>query len=198
MLLKTKRKLPSKAAIADYWKDKELPNGHPVIIDWYEPSCWACGRWTHNEKEGEMIEKGDFKGLWNHPIYNLERCHIIPSAIGGSDNVDNLFLMCHWCHKSSPDTSNPEYFFDWVMKRSWADTVKETPIWKASRIILDYGYKLADFTEFINKVSNHEIDFNVDIDTNTHGFELSESTMIYTYVDAFIKYTKKEDINGES
>lgn len=189
--------LPSKYKIAEYWRDKLLPNGYPVITDYYEPSCWACGNWIHNEYEGERIRKGDSKSLWNDSIYELERCHIIPRALGGSDTADNLFLMCPHCHKASPDTTDVDYFFDWVMKRTWSDTVDESPIWKARQMIIDYGYDSSEFIDFMRKVYAYEIELDLDFEINTHGFEFSDSTIIYTYANSFMKYKREEGLYGK-
>ena len=35
----------------------------------------------------------------------LERCHLIPRALGGSDNIDNLVLLCQVHHKQAPNLS---------------------------------------------------------------------------------------------
>jgi hypothetical protein len=49
----------------------------------------------------------------------LQRCHIIPKSLGGSDEPSNLFLMCAECHDLAPNTPLPHLFFKWVDKQSW-------------------------------------------------------------------------------
>ena len=130
------RKYISHYKIFDYWKDKYItPNGevishseiksfddYPGIIsvvdDWGEPECWCCGRWT-NEIIDEDSEKG-LKDLYKrkHVTSFLQRAHIIPRQLGGSDtDPANLFLLCSECHQFSPDTVYPTEFFKYVYKR---------------------------------------------------------------------------------
>lgn len=68
----------SQKAIIDYWI-KHQDEGE-LGVDWAEAHerCWRCG----------------YKS-------RLERCHIIPSSLGGTDNPCNLILLCHRCHKEA-------------------------------------------------------------------------------------------------
>jgi len=34
---------------------------------------------------------------------DLMPCHYVPSSLGGSDNVDNLWLGCFTCHRQQHD-----------------------------------------------------------------------------------------------
>lgn len=109
--------LPSKREIFDYWKERLLEIG--VFIDWGEPSCWACG--FHYEAKYD-IKRPD--ASWEEIFLcwekiPLQRCHIIPRSLGGSDSVGNLFLMCRECHDLAPNTSIPEIFFEWVRSQAW-------------------------------------------------------------------------------
>lgn len=124
--------------IFDYWKDRSITSsgevvkgglqGECVIIDWAEPNCWACGRRAIRDAKGEGAlqekcesENGefDFQQMWNDSRVKsaLNRCHIVPAALGGKDEPPNLFLLCEECHMLSPDTTNPANFFRWVYKR---------------------------------------------------------------------------------
>ena len=119
--------------IYNYWKDKGVcRNGEiikiddiedfdeqiVIIEDDYEPICFACGKPIigYYEKKGEPL--ADIKELWNDRKVKskLDRCHIIPRALGGGVDPKNLFLMCHECHFMSPDTTNVSAFFRWVYK----------------------------------------------------------------------------------
>lgn len=116
--------------IFDYWKDKGISKEGEiikatsvdsiddiVILDWGEPCCWGCGRpiISNYEKSVDRLNI-DLKLLWNHKevTTKLNRCHIVPKALGGSDLPDNLFLMCESCHTESPDTINKKAFIRWV------------------------------------------------------------------------------------
>lgn len=104
--------LPLKSEIFDYWKERLPALG--FFIDWGEPSCFAC-RFHYGTKYD--IKRSD--AGW-HEIFEcwnsipLQRCHIVPRSLGGTDEVANLFLMCRECHDPAPNTNIPEIFFDWA------------------------------------------------------------------------------------
>ena len=182
--------MPTKAQIADYWKDKTLPNGYPVIVDWYEPSCWACHDYQCPEEEGELIEQGAFNTLWNHPTYNLERCHIHPKALGGSNDVSNLFLMCPTCHKDSPDTTNRELFFEWVSKRTLKDTLKSAYPWiyDLANELENRNIPVEDFNSWYEEdKTRYEKAYE---QMNSHGFEIVDSTIVAGFLGYYLENVK--------
>ncbi len=139
----TKRKsLPSVGKIFDYWKDKYEITGF-CFVDWGEPSCPSCGNQIHNiefedpEKHQQYLKQGKFETIWNTCI-GLERHHIIPHSLGGSDKVDNLFLLCHECHGQAPMTNNSDAFFKWLK------TPKEHNYW---RKFMKKGQEIKQFIE---------------------------------------------------
>jgi ribosomal protein L37E len=79
------------AEIVDYWAHREDECG--LSVDWAEAHerCWRCG----------------YKS-------NLERCHIIPHSLGGSDSTDNLVLLCRRCHRESPNVKDPSFIWRWL------------------------------------------------------------------------------------
>jgi hypothetical protein len=104
--------LPSKSQVFEYWKDRLDELG--FFVDWGEPGGWACG--FHYDDKYD-IKRSDVTwdvilDCWNS--IPLQRCHIIPRSLGGTDDVANLFLMCRECHDLAPNTSVPEVFFDWA------------------------------------------------------------------------------------
>lgn len=66
----SKRNMPSKFQIYNYWKD--LIFDFPDTIN----TCWGCG----------------FES-------NIQRCHIHDRCESNNDNLDNLILLCSYCHK---------------------------------------------------------------------------------------------------
>jgi len=54
---------------------------------------------------------------WKHAP--LQRCHVVPAALGGADEPANLFLMCRECHDRAPNTASREYFLRWATSQSW-------------------------------------------------------------------------------
>ena len=56
------------------------------------PTCFVCGKDKY-----------------------LERCHLIPKALGGSNNADNLVLLCNEHHMQAPNTSlSKEIMLEWI------------------------------------------------------------------------------------
>ena len=114
-------------AIFDYWKDKCISmNGEVssngeyydyVVHDFGEPSGWGCGKPVKVKNYERLLRDNDLQSIWNGVSGKLERCHIIPNALGGEDKPSNLFLLCHECHLLSPDTSNPKSFLRWIKRR---------------------------------------------------------------------------------
>jgi len=79
-----------KAAI-DYWS--RLIDECDLSVDWLEAHthCWRCG-----------CEK------------NLQRCHIIPHALGGKDEPGNIVLLCSRCHADGPNVTDTDVMWDWI------------------------------------------------------------------------------------
>ena len=110
--------LPSKGDIFLYWKDHLGQIG--IFIDWGEPGCWACDFHydTKYDIKHENATIDELIACWNR--IPLQRCHIVPKSLGGSDDVSNLFLMCRECHDLAPNTLYPDIFYHWVRHQDWA------------------------------------------------------------------------------
>jgi hypothetical protein len=107
--------LPSKAQIFSHWKDRFRDIG--IFIDRGEPS-WACGFHygiKYDVKASDASWKKILDGWERIP---LQRCHIVPRSLGGSDELSNLFLMSRECHDLQPNTALPELFFEWARAQS--------------------------------------------------------------------------------
>src|SRR5206468_8127353 len=81
--------LPSKAEIFDHWKDKLGAFG--ILIDWNEPSCWACGFHYGTKYDIRRPNAAWSKILKGWNAIPLQRCHITPRSLGGTNEPDNLF-----------------------------------------------------------------------------------------------------------
>lgn len=121
--------------IFDYWRRKcitkdgyvrDVPNqknGDMIVItDWGEPCCWACNKPIDLDDYAgyeEASKNSDYKRIWEYCDVksHLDRCHILPEMIGGTDEESNMFLLCKRCHAESPDTRNPRNFFRWVYRK---------------------------------------------------------------------------------
>ncbi len=108
--------LPSKAQIFDYWKDRFREIG--IFVDWGEPSCWACRFHYGTKYDVKRSDAGWSEIFAGWDRIPLQRCHIVPRSLGGTDDASNLFLMCRECHDSAPNTAIPEIFFNWVRSQS--------------------------------------------------------------------------------
>ncbi len=112
----TRGSMPSRQKIANYWTNtdegqeriRQIKQEYNInVTNLYSiehdlAHCWACNK----------TFRGGSKG-YNTPNLGLQRCHIIPHSLGGSDHPSNLLLMCESCHTVSPDTSNERYFWKW-------------------------------------------------------------------------------------
>jgi Zn finger protein HypA/HybF involved in hydrogenase expression len=77
--------------IAEYWASHH--NESSLSIDWFDAEilCWRC-----SEKR------------------NLERCHIIPRSLGGSEEPNNLILLCKECHSEAPNVNDSTFMWLWL------------------------------------------------------------------------------------
>jgi len=112
------RKMPSKKAIKEHWAQwlidiDKFDSREEVFEDDY---CFACG----------MQEK-------------TERCHILARFRGGSDQVENLHLLCGDCHKASEFITGKKYFR-----------------WVKSRTVLARSFENAPGQEIINLIKKSE------------------------------------------
>lgn len=106
----------------------DLSDSVEVVVDWGEPMCWCCGNRVVNnydeldskiyQSDENLKDKDDdfLKKLWNHKDVTsvLQRAHIIPNALKGSSNPENIFLICSTCHLESPDSSDPKFFLRYI------------------------------------------------------------------------------------
>lgn len=112
--------LPKKSQIVEHWLDWLDKNA----LDWGEPTCWACKRFwgVKYDVERNDMQLSEMVKCWDK-VNQLERCHIIPRQFGGSDTVDNLFLMCRECHDKAPNTKSRELFLRWAKQQCWVSNM---------------------------------------------------------------------------
>lgn len=81
----------SKKDIVDYWFS--IVDECEISVDASEAHerCWRCGYEN-----------------------SLERCHIVPEALGGKDEPSNLILLCHRCHLENPNIADKDIMWDWL------------------------------------------------------------------------------------
>jgi 5-methylcytosine-specific restriction endonuclease McrA len=142
--------VPSKSRIIEHWRtDRRLLDEAGFLPDWGEPTCWACdfgwnGRYDIKHRKATWL---DCLRAWEKAP--LQRCHIVPRSLGGSDHPANLFLLCAECHDLAPDTTDPRLFFRWVKSQNW---LKRT-FAKLEQAFEDYGLDTKD-EDLMNRIAD--------------------------------------------
>ena len=82
---------PSINQIYEFWYEK-IPETS-LGVDWVDGKerCWRCG----------------YKRA-------LQRCHILPKSLAGSNDVNNFVLLCKSCHEEAPNSKNPQKIWHWI------------------------------------------------------------------------------------
>lgn len=191
--------------IFSYWQDKRLSDytgnvqdNEMVVEDWGEPMCWACGkRAIEGEALNHLLESAeiegdfDYKRIWNNGDVKkkLQRCHIIPAALGGADDPSNLFLLCTNCHYFSPDTTNPRSFFRWVARRrKGGEFYRLTDMWLVPKLNLELTERGLPSVEIIAEriegdISSEEIKEYAKKNIGVHSYCLVDSSLISGIAD---------------
>lgn len=124
--------VPTKWQLAQHWHASvDQATYAPLLEDLAAPSCFACG-W-----HSEHWAKATPKSSWERA--RLERAHIVPRSLGGSDDASNIILLCNPCHRDSPDWHDPQEMARWIAGRpdraskeveefaDWCDALKQVP-----------------------------------------------------------------------
>ena len=136
--------LPARSEIFEYWKDRLPQLG--LLIDWGEPGCWTCG-FHYGCKYDIKRSDVDWETIlrcWDR--IPLQRCHIVPRSLQGTDLVENLFLMCRECHDTMPNTSIPEIFYRWTRTQNFE--VRENS--KIFHALKSFGIAEKDYESVMN------------------------------------------------
>lgn len=195
MMEEKKRKNVSHTKIYDFWcgryissdgevYSEKVSGSVPVIDDAEYPRCWACGkRVKHIEDSPEYqkcVEDKDARSMYRLKESKsfLNRCHIVPFAFGGSDEPNNLFLLCEKCHSESPDTDDYRNFLMWVYQKrqEFLRDLIDFDLWgmidKVTKLCEEQGKD--PYSGNLSKMAN----------INIHGGKISEASIIYAYVNS--------------
>ncbi|XIE77993.1 HNH endonuclease [Streptomyces sp. SBR177] len=144
---------------------------------------------------------------WRKPV---ERCHVVPEALGGSLDVRNFALLCPAHHAEAPDVADAESFWAWVdyaelrdSPDKWLDAPEELRTWlKEHGVRVDtparepqsffsavkrelkslYGWTDADFTSAVWEELMEEFHTVLDSATGKHfSVEKKVSTYAWAY-----------------
>ncbi len=118
--------MPSKARVLDFWREWLEENE----VNLLEPQCWGCYRPLGKSSSFKRLAKIDnptwkeIQLAWND-CEKLDHCHIVAQSLGGTDEPENIFLMCKRCHDKAPDTTSKEMFLRWVSSQYNTDRLVE-------------------------------------------------------------------------
>ena len=167
------RKYKAKSVVAKHWAHREdrdvvLPN----FVDYGEPSCMACGYWREDWDSPSTIA-----AKWNST--SLEVCHIVARQFGGTEDLDNLILMCPTCHRDSPDVNDGgEAMRQWLasphLKGIRGELVR---IMRERSDLQDIAaiYETLDYQDVIKETARR---------SGQHGGRVSTSTWLYAFIGA--------------
>ena len=132
------------------------------VIDLGEPSCMACG---------------SIRKKWR----DLERAHLVPKALGGTDVPENIVLLCNRCHHDAPDYVDPSFMIEWIKARPANPFGLNFGVRELARAFEDIGADIQSMTDIPWDPFRKFIKDRV----NTHGAQLTASTAAAAAVDYY-------------
>lgn len=80
-------------ACAAYWSQYLYEGDLGTDFDEADVRCWRCSR-----------------------MVTLQKCHIIPKSLGGTDGPDNIVPLCSWCHDEMPNVGDASAVWAWIKR----------------------------------------------------------------------------------
>lgn len=162
MLAVPRQNAPSKKMIWQYWSDNGIQRG--LDDTRYDNACEfnvcvCCGRESSK----------------------LERAHIIPHSLGGSNDVSNYILLCSKCHRESPDIANESALIEWMNEQP-------TEMESLLRLIQQEMDKYNKETQMtVNEIFIKETFSELFKKAGAHGGRYSDATKVYIIREALKK-----------
>lgn len=103
--------MPSHQKVFQHWEQWLYRHSK---IDRGSVNCFACGFWHSPQPMPDR---------WCWTGGTIQRAHIVPVRYGGSNDPDNLHLLCRYCHKASEQIVDREEYLQWAIKRNIADVI---------------------------------------------------------------------------
>lgn len=177
--------------IISHWSS--LVNESDIAVDWHDADirCWRCA----------MKKK------------NLNRCHIIPAALGGRDEPSNLILLCRECHKEAPDVLEPSFIWSWIKNTK----AKSYDTWESEKASKSYSETFGEsisqslVSTLPNEIRSHQdfiriaaLVYRISLVpafkmASTHwGVGLSDSSRVFVIrkaIDFTISFFKDQNLN---
>ncbi|MEB7923148.1 HNH endonuclease [Atlantibacter hermannii] len=162
MAVVPRQSAPSKKMIWQYWIDNGIQRGLDDTR-YYNACdfnvCVCCGRESST----------------------LERAHIIPHSLGGSNDVSNYILLCNKCHTESPDIANESALIEWMNEQP-------TELESMLRLI---QYEIDKYNKetpmMVNEIIINEILSELYKKAGSHGGRFSHATKVYIIREALKK-----------
>jgi len=85
------------------WEEENMPSISGIVEYWSQ----------HEDECGLAVNWSDAHGRCGYHRH-LQKCHIIPHALGGPNAPHNLVLLCLQCHREAPNSANPDYMWQWL------------------------------------------------------------------------------------
>lgn len=130
--MSTRAAMPSHYDIALWWAENQDRDGRPFVLDLGEPACFGC-RWYPDDCEAS--DTVTFRAAWGKHA-KLERAHLKPHSLGGTNDPSNIVLLCKTCHLDAPDWDDPAEMLAWVQRRrhwSYLAEDKMLAAWEETR-----------------------------------------------------------------
>lgn len=162
MTVDRRKNAPGKRQIWQYWIDHGIQRGlddSRYVNACNFDACVCCGRETSQ----------------------LEKAHIIPHSLGGSNDVSNFILLCGKCHRESPDVADEHAIIEWMNAQP---TEMETILRLVQQEMDKYDVK-AKVSLDENRIK--EIFSDLYKNAATHGGRFSDATRAYIIRQALKK-----------
>ena len=179
-IVKRHGSMPSRIKIFKYWrsdaaikrmkhlsKEADIDFNFHLIINSIHQECFACNR---------MFLK--HKWEFGHKNY-LQRCHIVPRQLGGSNHVSNIVLLCRHCHLENPNVRNETAYFKWLQFHKSRYEIINDEVRQLSDVMIDqYKLKQAVSISSLNDIIPDGIDIeNYSVPHNGINFSTIVSIM---------------------
>lgn len=107
-----RRGMPSHARLRKHWAPILCKaKGYDSCEEFLEADyCFACGF---------LDDSGSANGAVRIPT--THRAHIKSLSSGGTNNLENIHLLCRWCHKASEGLGDRDRYWAWFYERSFMD-----------------------------------------------------------------------------
>lgn len=96
-------------------KKRDMPKKKEIFKHWQKKLECSSKFWMDDEA-AESCTKNEFEKLDTcfacGSKARTQRCHILPKCEGGTDEIDNLHLLCEFCHTESEYFSG-ELYNEW-------------------------------------------------------------------------------------